>query len=316
MRHLRKCLSVRRSNTWNNAIRSTVAITLVLLAAASASLFAQELPLAHGATVRVSRADSSGDLFWDTGRVVFASRDRLLLANSDGDALVRYNEVLRLQIRRGERSMAGPGGGIGFIAGALVGLSSLTDTREDRDGVSLGPTILGGAVGAAVGALVGGRIRIPRWEDVPMEDGHIAVAPLDEQGTQTEFSLSRTVRWNRFEPTSANFRAFFGEHAGDLHAMEGIWGRTGTFYGIAILRVAGRENTFAAYRIRPDVGASHPSADGVMLFALTPGSGGETDWRFQIARASPRRHSATMEFGILRLEYPGGAVDQWERWFP
>jgi hypothetical protein len=93
--------------------------------------------------------------------------------------------------------------------------------------------------------------------------------------------------------------------------------RTGTQDGIAIVRVVGREEeTFAAYQVRPTVGAGYPAADGVMIFALTPANGEENDWRFQIARASPRKYKATMEFGVLRLEYPDGAVDQWDRWFP
>ncbi len=278
---------------------------------------AQQLPITPGSTVRVSRADSAGQPFWSTGRVVYASRDRLLLAETDGDPLVRYNEALRLEVRRGERAMTGVVGGIGFGIGALTGVAALrAANRDDPDKPSFEPAIVGGVVGAVIGALVGSRIRIPRWEEVPLEDGQIAIAPLDETGTQTDFSLSRTVRWAQFEPTAADFQAFFHAHADNLHSVEGIWVRTGTQYGIAIVRVAGRDETFAAYRLRPDVGASHPSVDGVMLFALTPGGDDETDWRFQVARSSPRRHKATLDFGILRLEYPGGGIDQLERWFP
>jgi hypothetical protein len=53
-----------------------------------------------------------------------------------------------------------------------------------------------------------------------------------------------------------------------------------------------------------------------MIFAWTPGSGGETDWRFQIALVSPAGYYANLAYGVLRLECPCGAVDQWEKWFP
>ncbi len=92
--------------------------------------------------------------------------------------------------------------------------------------------------------------------------------------------------------------------------------RSGTHLGIAIVRVEGRDETYAAYRLRPDIGPSHPSDDGMMLLALTRVTGGAHGWRFQIAQSSPRKFSASLEDGILRLEYPGGTVDQWERWFP
>jgi hypothetical protein len=240
-----------------------------------------------------------------------------MLAETEDDPLVLYNEALSLQVRRGDRAMTGVGGGIGLLIGAATALSGLVETnREDPDNVSFEPTIVGGVIGAVVGALVGSRIKIPRWEEVPLEGGEIAVAPLDESGTQTEFSLSRAVRWTQFEPTAAGFHAFFKAHEQDLHPAEGIWFRTGTHFGVAIVRVVDRTDTYAAFRLRPDVGASHPSADGLMLFALTPGTRDETDWRFQIAQSSPRRYQATLDFGLLRLEYPGGAIDQWEKRYP
>jgi hypothetical protein len=300
------------------ALTTPLITTIVFLAFASNSnAHAQALPMTTGSTVRVSRSDSTGNPFWDEGRVVIASRDSMLMSGSNGDALVRYNEILGLQIRRGERSMAGMGGGVGFLLGAVTGVKLLADAHEDPDrDPSLGPIIVRGAIGAAVGALIGGRIRIKRWDDVPLEDGRFAVAPLDESGTQTEFSLSRAVRWTRFEPTTANFQAFLAEYAASLHPAEGIWVRTGTQLGIAIVRVAGHEDTYAAYWIRYDVGPGDPATDGLMIFALTPGSSGETDWRFQIAQSSPRKYEATLESGVLMLRYPGGTVDQWERLFP
>ena len=56
----------------------------------------QTLPVQRGATVRVMRVSDAEASVWSTGRVVYASRDSLLLAETDGDPLVRYNEALRL----------------------------------------------------------------------------------------------------------------------------------------------------------------------------------------------------------------------------
>ena len=296
-----------------------LAMTAVLLNITPGFAEAQRVPVTSGSIVRVSRPDSAGQPYWSTGRVVYASRDQLLLDRPDVEQpLIRYNEVFSLQVRRGERTLSAPLGGLGMGIGAIVGMKSLkaAESRSARDGASFGPTIVGGVVGGVIGAIVGRLIRSTSWEEVPLQDGQIAVAPLDESGTQTEFSLSRTVRWTRFEPTTANFQAFFEAHSSALNPVEGIWVRTGTHLGIVIVRVEEREETYAAYRLRPDIGPSHPSDDGLMIFALTPGSDDESDWRFQIARESPRKHKATVVSGVLRLEYPGGAVDQWDRWFP
>ncbi len=201
-----------------------LAVGTVLLCGIHGFADAQRLPVTTGATIRVSRPDSAGQPFWASGRVVYASRDRLLLAETEGDPLVRYNEALRLHVRRGERAMTGVGGGIGFGIGALMGVTALKSAnRDDPDKPSFERTIVGGVVGAVIGALVGSRIRIPRWEEVPLQDGHLAAAPLDESGTDADFSLSRTVRWTRFEPTAADFQAFFEAHADNLHSAEGIW---------------------------------------------------------------------------------------------
>ncbi len=299
------------------SVQLSVAAAVLFFLASTGSGTAQRFPIDPGATVRVSRPDSVGDPFWYTGSVVYAAQDRLMLAETDGDTLVVYNETLSLEVRRGQRAFGGVGGGVGFLLGALIAISTLTeDANEDPDKASFGPALTWGAAGAVAGALIGSLIRLPRWEKVALQNGEIAMAPLEEPRGGPEFSLSRAVRWTQFEPTAADFQAFFDAHREELHPLEGIWMRTGTHFGIAIVRVPERDDTYAAYRLRPDIGPSHPSADGLMLFALTPGSSDETDWRFQIARESPRRFKATLGIGVLRLEYPGGAVDQWERRFP
>ena len=291
----------------------------VLLGAVCYSTDAQRIPITAGATVRVSRPDSTGQPFWSTGRVAYATRTSLLLEETEAtDPLVTYNETLRLEVRRGERAMTPAGGGIGLLVGALVKLSTLKagESRLDHDGANFEPIIVGSVVGAAVGAFVGSWIRVPRWEEVPLQEGQILAAPLDESGTRMEFSLSRTVRWTAFEPTFADFQAFFEEHKDSIDPVEGIWVRTGTHSGIAIVRVVGRdEETYAAYRLREYRGPGRPGEDGILIFALTRANDSANDWHFRLARSSPRRYTAFLEDGVLRLEYPGGALDQWDKWY-
>ena len=281
---------------------------------------AQRVPVTAGAMVRVSRPDSTGNPFWSTGRVAYATRDGLLLEQIEAEnQLISYNEALRLQVRRGERGMTAAGAGLGFLAGTLFKLGTVkaADSQMDPNKASFGPVIVGGVVGAAIGAFVGHWIRITSWDDVPLQEGHILAAPLDESGTTMEFSLSRTVRWTAFEPTFDDFQAFFEEHKDNVDPVEGIWVRTGTHVGLAIVRVVGREEeTFAAYQLREYHGPGRPSQDGLLVFALTRNNGSASEWSFRLARTSRRRLTAHMEAGVLRLEYPGGRVDQWDRWYP
>jgi len=301
-------------------LAKTMTVAAMLLAGGFVFAYAQRIPIEAGVTVRLSRPDSSGQPFWSTGRVAYATRDGLLLEKPDAEnELISYNETLRLQLRRGERRMTAVGGGIGFIVGALVNMKSMkaAQSQMDPDKASLAPMIVGGVVGAAVGAFVGRWIRIPRWEEVELQEGQIVAAPLDESNTQLEFSLSRTVRWTAFEPTFADFQAFFEEHKENLDPVEGIWVRTGTHDGIAIVRVVGRdEETYAAYQLREYRGPGRPREDGVLVFALTRANRNPDEWRFQIARTSRRRMIARIESAVLRLEYPGGDLDQWDKWFP
>ncbi len=290
------------------------AIVVVLCCVTQGPVSGQQLPVPRGAMVRVLRPNFEGASVWSQGRVVYASRDSLLLAETDGDPLVRFNESLRLQIRN-QRSLPGVGGAIGMAAGIAVGWQLPATSAENNTTTILTATV-GGLLGGAVGALLGSRIHINSWKDVPLEENRRAIAALNEVHTQPGFSLSRMVRWTLFKPTVADFQAFFAAHADSLEPIEGIWVRQGTSVGIAIVRVVGtEEERFAAYTLMQRPGWPRRREDGIMVFALGQ-SGSDHEWYFQEPRTSRKRHRAEMVEGVLDLVYPTGVVVRWEKLGP
>ena len=291
------------------------ALTVLLSCVIQHPAFGQQLPVPRGATVRVLRPNFEGASIWSEGRVVYASRDSLLLAETDSDPLVRFNESLRLQIRS-RRSMTPIGGMIGMAAGVAVGWQLLSDNTAVNNESALLSAIAGGFLGGALGTFVGSRIHINRWKDVPLEETRRSIAPLNEIHTRPEFSLSRTVRWALFEPTVADFQAFFAAHADSLDPVEGIWLREGTNVGIAIVRVIGiDEEKFAAYTLMQRPGYPRMREDGMLVFALGRRSG-PYDWYFQVPRTSRQQHRADMVEGVLDMFYPTGVVVRWEKLGP
>lgn len=290
------------------------ALMVLLSCVTQTPVFGQQLPVPRGATVRVLRPNFEGASVWSEGRVVYASRDSLLLAETDSDPLVRFNESLRLQIRK-QRSMTAIGGMLGMATGVAAGWQMSGNTAAN-DKSALLSAVVGGFLGGAVGTFVGSRIRINSWKDVPLEETQRSIAPLNEIHTQPEYSLSRTVRWALFQPTVADFQAFFAAHADSLDAVEGIWVRQGTNVGIAIVRVIGiDEEKFAAYTLMQRPGYPRRREDGMLVFALGRREA-EYEWYFQVPRTSHQRHRADMIEGVLDLVYPTGVVVRWEKLGP
>ena len=167
-----------------------------------------------------------------------------------------------------------------------------------------------------MGAILGSRIHRTTWHDVAIEQSARSIAPLSGTHTEPEFGLTRTVRWVSFEPTVADFEAFFLAHADSLDPVEGLWARHGTNVGIAIVRVNGTDTEqFAAYSLNQHPGRLRRPHDGVLLFVLNR-TDTEYEWEFQLARAATRRFNAEVFPDLIELEYPGGAIDTWEKLFP
>jgi len=289
-------------------------LATVMCLAMHFSVSGQQLPVPRGATVRVLRPNFDGASLWSEGRVVYASRDSLLLAETDTDPLVRFNESLRVQIRN-RRSLIGIGAAVGMVAGVTAGWQ-LAGTTANNGKTTILAAVAGGFLGGALGSFIGSRIHVNRWQEVPLEETRRSIAPLNETNTQPEFTLSRTVRWTRFEPTVADFQAFFAAHADSLDPIEGLWVRQGTNVGIAIVRVVGaEEEKFAAYTLMQRPGWPRRRGDGMLVFAIGR-TESEYEWYFQVPRTSRKRHRAEMIEGVLDLIYPTGAVVRWEKLGP
>lgn len=301
-------------------------ISLIVLLSGSiltcvyASASGQNSTILRGQTVRVNRPDSTGQAVWSTGRVVYASSDRLLLAETDGDPLVRFNEALRLQIQR-SHSKSWLGGVLGFGVGAFGGwqIGNTVGGQTDETTGSVIGALFGGFAGAALGTLVGDRIRSTRWEEVDLEGGRITSSSLDTPHTGPDVPRFGSYQWTEFDPTAANFQAFFRRHEQDLHPVEGIWARHASRMRVAIVRVGGpNEDNFAAFTIVHPPGRPQRRDDGVMLFALelyADGDGGDKLY-VRFPGGSPTRFRARADEWMLELEYPNGWWDRWEKMFP
>ncbi len=140
----------------------------VLLACACAPAFGQRSSVTRGAMVRVSRPDSVGQPVWSTKRVFNLSSDRLLLAETDRDPLVRLNEAIRLEVRRSHtKSLLGGLFGLGFGSFAGWGVRRSVGGQGDATAESIAGALVGGVAGAGIGALIGKRVRSAGWEAVP-----------------------------------------------------------------------------------------------------------------------------------------------------
>lgn len=294
-----------------------VLVSGVLLACACAPAFGQRSSVTRGAMVRVSRPDSVGHPVWSTGRVVYLSGDRLLLAETDGDPLVRLNEAIRLEVRRSHsKSLLGGlfGFGIGSFAGWRVGRS--VGGQADATVESIAGALVGGIAGASIGALFGKRIRSARWEEVCLEGGRLASTSPDRKPTRADVPRFGTYRWTRFDPTVAEFEAFFRDHAESLHPVEGIWARHASFTRVAIVRVGEPDDgQFVAFTVVHPPGRPVRRTDGLMVFALELYPDGDK-WYARFPGETPRRYRAKVDEWILELEYASGWWDRWEKLFP
>ncbi len=166
-------------------------IPLAVLAVAPLTrVTAQEPPpVKVGARVRVT-ALSLG-LNNHTGRLTAVDRDALTV-----DTLrIAVASVTRLDVHRG-RKLSVSGGILGFLGGAVVGGAVAYVAFQDDQGAptctneTSCPLVIGAVAvgGAAIGALVG---RTDRWEEVPLDQLRVSVAPQRDG----RFGLGLSVRF-------------------------------------------------------------------------------------------------------------------------
>ncbi|KPJ94486.1 MAG: hypothetical protein AMS18_03600 [Gemmatimonas sp. SG8_17] len=304
---------------------------------------AQRLPFAKGDTVRVARTDSVGVAAWTTGWVVVATREYLLMGAGSADPLVRFDEPIRLQVRRRGRTQKTLGAFLGLGIGAISGATYLRPTLDYLDPPTsqsqstLVGTLAYGAVGALVGMLVGGQFKHTEWEEVSLVQGRIPAAPLTDPTPTPPTSPSRVIRWTRFDPTEEDFQSFFEAHADSLLPLEGIWRLLGVGARVAIVRddrLSGVD--YLGYRIT--AGLKQTPIDGEMVMVLSDFESDGSFW-IQLPRGTAaltmpvfgsagsfsiaayreyveRRYRAQFTPGTIQLRIPGDLVQRWDRVSP
>ena len=182
----------------HRAVRgSGCSITFVLiciLGGAPTGMAAQEsLPVEPGERVRVTAPECELRGQEATFRALRA--DTLVLETTE----CPLASVTRLDVSRGQKSNFALGAGIGFAAGALVGLVhcsrdaggfsdvGMCDLADDD--LTLWVTFVIGAIGGAAVGFVGNFIKTERWEEVPLERLRVSLAPQREGGFALGFSV-------------------------------------------------------------------------------------------------------------------------------
>jgi len=240
-----------------------------------------------------------------------------MLAETDHDPLVRLNEAVRLQVRR-SHSKSALGGSLGLGIGAIVGWQAGHSAGGSSNTLteSIAGALVGGIVGASLGTILGNLIRSTSWEDVALEGGQLSPESLQEADTGPDVPLIGTYRWNRFQPTVANFEAFFRQQAQSLDSIEGIWAREAGRPAVAIVRTSSEsEEKYTAFEIVLPQGRAARRDDGRLLFALELNPDGDR-WSVRYPGGIARSFRASVEDGLLGLEYDAGLWDYWEKLFP
>jgi hypothetical protein len=316
---------------------------VLILSPCFLSIDAQRLPFAKGDTVRVARSDSAGGGDWTMGHVYVATREYLLMGAGGADPLVRFDEPIRLQVRRNSRSHKTLGALLGLGVGAISGATFLSptlsylDTPTSDAQSTIAGTLAYGAIGALVGMLVGGQFRDNEWEEIHFVNGRIPAAPLTDPTPITVPSPNRAIWWTRFDPAVEDFESFFEAHSDSLLPLEGIWKLLGRGTQVAIVRddrLSGVQ--YLGYRITTHL--MQTPIDGLTVMALSRFEG-DGSFSMQFPRGTEPltmpvfRSSgafsivASREFveqgyraeftpGTIRVWLPGGLMQRWDRVFP
>ena len=124
-----------------------------------------------------------------TGKFVTLQADTITLAMAESTASYGLDAIDALEVSRGHRSYWIAGSIGGAVVGAVVahfvlltgGSSSLCDHEVNQDALSsdecLGLAGIGAIAGAVVGGVIGGLIRTEKWQDVPIENLRVNLAP-------------------------------------------------------------------------------------------------------------------------------------------
>jgi hypothetical protein len=163
-------------------------------------------PVAEGDRVRVW-APSVGVEGW-VGTLLALRPDTMVVGNSK-NLVLEISSLTKLEVSRGNESKAGTGGIIGFVGGAVAGAviclasecsitvgsgdgDSRSDPLDENPLVSVGlAAVVGGAVGYGVGVLIGSTIKVDRWEEIPLDQLRVTIAPCPGGGLSVGLRVRR-----------------------------------------------------------------------------------------------------------------------------
>ena len=176
-------------------MRRRIMITLACVAAPVGGLAAQDnVSAPAGTRVRVTGSEVRARPV--TGTVVGWHADTLVLLLQEGGESLRVPAaaLARLEVSRGRRSNAGRGARLGLLGGAVVG-AGLGAAFADAQVVSNGTMValaagFGSVTGMLLGAGIGAAIHSERWEDVPLPDVALVLAPPGAGGLTLRISVS------------------------------------------------------------------------------------------------------------------------------
>ena len=182
-----------------NPMRQITLLVVVLDVTPLSYVLAQNsLPLTVGDRVRV--AVPTFDIDQYDGTVQALTGDTLVLQSRRGTGVSTLRMALvsitRLDIHRGRRGHSGEGATIGAVVGGIItlvaGLVACEDgfvvTRQTCIGLT---TPLGLALGALLGAIVGANVVTDRWEEVPLGQFRVSLAPQRDG----QFALGLSLRF-------------------------------------------------------------------------------------------------------------------------
>jgi hypothetical protein len=146
------------------------------------SLSAQVHPTVEpGARVRVTAPDQSMEELIGTFLTLSDGSMQFASVSGDEPRTISLSSITRLDVSRGRKSHPWRGAGVGFLAGALAGAIIGSGSGADWDLPAEHAALLGagflGLVGTVVGAVAGLSIKTERWEEVPLDQPRVSLAP-------------------------------------------------------------------------------------------------------------------------------------------
>lgn len=148
--------------------RSLLPVLAVLIPAHLAAQSVTPYGVTPGARARIDVPSLAAEPF--AGRVVALGGDSLVFAASSGLATVRIPLALLQRVDASDgRDRAGAAlryGGIGLVAGSVLGVVALRRERETNPLVGIAGAFAGAVLGAPIGAAIGALLAPERWRTV------------------------------------------------------------------------------------------------------------------------------------------------------